>query len=75
MIHDVMTKLMEQAINRLRALPAEKQDSVAGIVLAELDGDGEWERRLSTYSPALEALGDQALEEHRQGKTKPLPCD
>ena len=44
----MMTKLMEQAINRLRALPVEKQDSFAGIVLAELDGDGEWDRLLST---------------------------
>ena len=33
-----MTKLLEQAIAKVRALPAEKQDTLALAILTDLDG-------------------------------------
>jgi hypothetical protein len=43
----IMTKLMEQAIERLRALPPEKQVSIAGTVLHELDSSERWDELFS----------------------------
>jgi hypothetical protein len=67
-----MTKLMEQAIERLRALPPEKQDSIAGIVLHELDSSDRWDELFSQYSPGLQRLADEAQKEYEAGLTEPL---
>ena len=70
-----MTKLMEKAIDRLRALPTDKQDSFAGFLLAELESDTTWDRLLSQRSSELERLADQALDDYRNGTTEILNPD
>jgi hypothetical protein len=70
-----MTKLMEQAIERLRALPPEKQDSFAGFVLYELESEERWDKLLTECAPALERLADEAWAEHEAGLSEPLDPD
>jgi len=67
-----MTKLMEKAIEKLRALPAEKQDVVAGFVLSELEDDRRWEQTSIKHAAKLRRLADEAAEDHRAGRTSAL---
>jgi hypothetical protein len=66
-----MTKLLQQAIERLVALPEAEQDAVAARILAELEDDARWEESFAKSQDLLESMAEQALEEHRQGKTLP----
>ena len=70
-----MTKLMEQAIARLRALPPDQQDSFAGFVLQELDNEARWDELLSQCAPELERLADEAWAEHEAGLSEELDPD
>ena len=70
-----MTKLMEQAIEKLRALPEEKQDTVAGFVLSELESDQKWEQTSLKYGEKLRKLADEAQEDFRVGRTSELDPD
>jgi hypothetical protein len=36
-----MTKLLEEAIAQIRTLPINKQDSIAALILEELDADND----------------------------------
>jgi hypothetical protein len=40
------------------------------LILAEVLGEDEWERSFSASAGVLEKLADEALEEHRAGKTQ-----
>jgi hypothetical protein len=70
-----MTKLMEQAIERLRALPEDQQDSFAGFLLHELESEERWDKLFSTYSPEIQRLADEAQAEYEAGLTEPLDPD
>jgi hypothetical protein len=40
--------------------------------LEELQADKEWEKMFAGSEDILDKLADEALEAHKQGKTKPL---
>jgi hypothetical protein len=42
-----MTELLRQAISQIEKLPADRQDAIATQLLAELEGDREWETRFA----------------------------
>jgi len=44
-------------------------------IRAEIEAEPLWEKRLATSANALEALADEALTEHRSGRTRPLDSD
>ncbi len=67
-----MSKLLEEAFAKLAELPESDQDSIANWLLEELDSESRWEKLFSESSHALEDLADQALSEHRHGRTKEL---
>ncbi|MEO6434965.1 MAG: hypothetical protein ABIP55_04290 [Tepidisphaeraceae bacterium] len=70
-----MTKLMEQAIEKLRSLPVDKQDTVAGFVLSELESDRQWDQTSVKYGERLRKLADEALDNFRAGRTTELDPD
>jgi hypothetical protein len=70
-----MTKLLEQAIEKLRSLPEDKQDTVAGFLLAELEADSDWDRSSIRYADKLRQLADEAREDFRSGRTTELDPD
>ncbi len=72
-----MTKLLEQAFQKARKLPAETQDLVARLVLDVLDDERRWAELLAAgpSQEALERLADEALGEYRGRQTTELDPD
>ena len=70
-----MTKLLEKALAEVSKLQKEEQDALAAWILEELASEHRWERAFSESSNALEQLADEALAEHREGRTKRLDPD
>jgi hypothetical protein len=67
-----MTRRLKEAFRAASALPAEEQDALAEVILAEVAGDAEWDERFRQSGQTLERLADEALDEFRRGKTRPL---
>jgi len=67
-----MTKALERAFREAAKLRETEQDALAEAIRNEVLGDDEWERSFSTSSDALEELADEAIAEHRAGRTQPL---
>ncbi len=70
-----MTKLLEEAFKKASELPETEQDSLAKWLLEELESEREWDRLFAQSQDVLDRLAQEALEAHRQGKTKPMDFD
>ena len=70
-----MTKLLEKAFAEAFKLPKREQDKLAKWLLAELESERRWDEAFSRSADQLETLADEALTEHRKGRTKPLSPD
>lgn len=70
-----MTQLLEQAYARTAQLPEPDQDSIASLILEEIEDEEEWNRKFAASGDALSRLAQKALAEHRAGKTLPLDPD
>ena len=70
-----MTQLLEKAYARIVQLPEAEQDTIASLILEELDAEEEWNRKFAASADVLSRLAKQALAEHREGKTLPLDPD
>ena len=70
-----MTSLLEQAIRAAQALPETEQDAIAAAILAEIEDEQRWAAAFERSADVLEALADEALAEHRAGRTLPLDPD
>jgi len=67
-----MTKLLERAFKETSKLPEVEQNVLAKWVMEELEAEGKWEKAFAASEDVLGKLADQALVEHKQGKTKSL---
>ncbi len=67
-----MTELLEQAIARLKALPAKEQEAIATIILEELEDEIRWDETFAKSQDFLALLASEAMIEHRAGKTQEL---
>jgi len=67
-----MTQKLQKVIEKLRSLPADKQDQMAGIVLQELEEDAKWEATTAKHRHNAAKLVEQVLEDEKQGRTKKL---
>ena len=71
-----MTKLLEKAFAEAAKLPPETQDALAQALLEDLKADRLWDR---AFGPAevdlLSSLADEAIQEHRSGKTTKLDTE
>lgn len=70
-----MTKALQEVFKEAEKLPEGEQEQLAAAIRAELDAETVWERRLTASTKALDALADDALAEHREGRTLPLDPD
>ena len=72
-----MSKLLQEAIRKATALPPERQDHYAAVLLERIDQDEQWEATL--HSPeSLDLLDEwaaEALADRRAGRTQPLDPD
>ena len=67
-----MTHLLEQAFAAAARLPAEDQDALARALLGDLESERTIDDRLAGTADALATLADEALAEHRAGRSEPL---
>jgi hypothetical protein len=65
-----MTKALEQAFREAAKLPEAEQDALAEAIRSEVMGDEDWERSFASSTDALERLADEAIAEHRAGRTQ-----
>ena len=70
-----MTQLPEQAFTKASQLSSEEQDTIASLILREIEADQRWEDAFARSQDALSQLADEALAEHRAGRTKRLNVD
>lgn len=70
-----MSALMEKAIAEISVLSEREQDALAAWLLAELASERKWGELLAASEDLLSELAEEALEEHRAGKTLPLDPD
>jgi hypothetical protein len=67
-----VTKTLEKALAKISRLPARDQDSVARWLLAELESESRWNKAFRRSADRLAQLADEALKEHRDGRTRRL---
>jgi hypothetical protein len=67
-----MTKLLEEAIEAVRKLPPERQDTIGAIILEELLDEERWAHQFAQTPELLEKLALEAREDVRAGRATPL---
>lgn len=67
-----MTKALREAFREAEKLSDEQQDQLAAAIRAEIEADLVWESRLAASADPLDTLANEALAEHRAGRTRPL---
>lgn len=71
----VMGQLLERAIEEARKLPEEDQETLAWVMLEEIDDQRRWDEVFAQPSEVIERMAEEALEDHRAGRTEPLDPD
>jgi hypothetical protein len=67
-----MTNLLKKAFEAAAKLSPQEQDALGRQLLEEIESERRWESAFSSTSEGLEKLTDEAMEENRTGKTRPL---
>jgi len=67
-----MTTMLEKAFEKVSQLSETEQNAVARWLLDEIDSEKQWEKQFAESEGKLAYLAQEALEEEKQGKTKPL---
>jgi hypothetical protein len=70
-----MTKLIEKAFEEASKLSPDEQDRFAAWLLEELASEERWQDAFAKSEDKLIQLGEEALAEHRAGKTEVLDPD
>lgn len=70
-----MTRSLQRAFEIAARLSESEQDQLAATILAEIEADERFERALLESPAALERLADEALAEHRAGRTRLADAD
>jgi hypothetical protein len=70
-----VTKSLEDAFAAAEQLPEQLQDALAAAILEELALERDWESKLRDTVDVVERLADEALEDHRAGRTEDLDPD
>ncbi len=70
-----MTELLERAFAEASRLPVQEQDALAAWILEELASERRWEEAFAGSDDVLARLADEALVEHREGRTRVLDPD
>ena len=71
----VMTKLLEQAVAKVKELPEAEQDAIAQIVMDEIESEQRWDELFATSPDKLRNLADRAWSEHEAGGSQELDPD
>lgn len=67
-----MTTDLEKAFAEAAKLPEDEQNAFAEWILREIASERRWDEAFASSADALAELADEALAEHRAGRTDPL---
>ncbi len=67
-----MNRLLKDVLAKLDKLSPERQNELAAVLLAEMEADERWDALFAKSQDELEAMADEALDEHARGETRPL---
>jgi len=67
-----MGEALEKVISEASKLPENEQEAIGAWLLAEIESDRRWDELFTEPGAVLEGMADHALDEHKQGLTKPL---
>lgn len=70
-----MTELLTKAISEVSKLPAQEQDALASLILAEIQSEKRWDEQFARSADQLGKMADEALKDYLEGKTEPLDPD
>ncbi|MBM3707624.1 MAG: hypothetical protein FJW61_08785 [Actinobacteria bacterium] len=70
-----MTKLLERAFKEASKLPGVEQNAFAKWVIEELKSEYRWEKAFAESEDVLDKLADEAILEHKDGKTKTMDIE
>ena len=70
-----MTRSLDTAIARIAALPPDKQDRIAPLLLEELNDDDCWAEQFANSQDSLIKLADEARNEREAGRAAQLDPD
>ncbi len=70
-----MTKSLKRAFEAASQLPDQDQEELASAIFDELAAEERWVVALADSADHLERLADEALSEHKAGRTRPLDPD
>ena len=70
-----MTTKLQEAFDKAQKLPPGEQERFGAWMLEELSSEELWQELFRRSPELLERLANEALAEHRAGKTMPLDPD
>jgi hypothetical protein len=70
-----MTRALKEAFGEASRLAEEEQDSLAAAIRAEIEAETAWESALASSADAVAELADEAIAEHRAGRTRAFGSD
>ena len=70
-----MTKALEEVLKQVSKLPEAEQDALAEAIRAEIEAEKDWATSFAGSLDVLERLADEAIADHRAGRTKPIDPD
>ncbi len=70
-----MTELLAKAFAKASELPDDEQDVIAALVLKEIESEERWETLFAESQDELAEFAEEALAEHRAGRSKRLNRD
>ena len=68
-----MSNSFSKAIELVKQLPEAYQAALGLLLLEEMRSERRWAKLFESSQDKLAELADQALAEHKAGKTKPWP--
>src|SRR5258705_8864000 len=67
-----MSKLLENALEKVLGLPQDEQDAIASQILASLADEDAWKKRFAEKRDVIRRMAREALQEDELGETLPL---
>ncbi|MDA8231150.1 MAG: hypothetical protein M0006_07420 [Magnetospirillum sp.] len=67
-----MNTMLERAIAEAARLPDDRQETIARLILEEMEAERGWEERFAGSGDRLAELARRAKAQHARGETTPL---
>ena len=71
----MLTVSLEKAFAEASKLSEDEQNTLAAWILREINSEQRWDKAFSDSGDKLAQLAEEALLEHRQGKTRELDLE